>query len=161
MGSPSSSRSSGRVEDMDTDSKLVTLDANVFVAALKGDEPYSGECVEILSRVPKGFTLVEPSIMYVEVLGTLARRVGVELAERARAMLDGMMSPLLTVACSREFCLEAFKLCHEYGVYAVDSLYLRTAIEAGSVLVSLDKEDFVDRVNLGSPPVRVLHVSDF
>jgi len=74
---------------MDADSKLVTLDANVFVAALKGDEPYSGECVEILSRVPKGFTLVEPSIMYVEVLGTLARRVGVELAERARACLTG------------------------------------------------------------------------
>ena len=59
--------------------KFLTLDANVFVAALKADEPYSDECSEILSQVPEGFVLVEPSIVYVEVLGTLARRVGMEL----------------------------------------------------------------------------------
>ena len=37
------------------------------VAALKADEPYSERCSEILSRVPGGFALVEPSIVYVEV----------------------------------------------------------------------------------------------
>jgi len=99
--------------------KLLTLDANVFVAALKADEPYSVECSEILSQVPRGFVLVEPSIVYVEVLGTLARRVGVELAERAKAELDRMVNPLLTVTCNREFCLKAYDLCHEYNVYAV------------------------------------------
>ena len=141
--------------------KFLTLDANVFVAALKADEPYSGECSGILRQVPGGFVLVEPSIVYVEVLGPLARRVGVELAEKAKAELDRMMNPLLTVACNREFCIKAYALCHEYNVYAVDSLYLETALEAESTLVSLDKEYFVDRIKLKSPPIEVLHVSEF
>ena len=62
--------------------------------------------------------------MYVEVLGTLVRRVGVELAEKAKAELDRVVNPLLTVACNREFCLKAYALCHEYNVYAVDSFIL-------------------------------------
>lgn len=142
-------------------SKFLTLDANVFVAALKADEPYSERCSEILSRVPGGFALVEPSVVYVEVLGALARRVGLGLADKAKAELERMVNPLLTIACNREFCLKAYALCHEYDVYAVDSLYLETALEAESTLVSLDGEDFVDRVRLRSPPIEVLHVSEF
>jgi len=139
----------------------LTLDANVFVAALKADEPYSDECLEILNRVPGGFALVEPSVVYVEVLGTLAKRVGLELAERAKAQLDKMIGPLLAVKCDRGFCLKAYSLCQEYGIYAVDSLYLETALEADSVLVSLDKEDFVDRIKARSPSIKVHHVSEF
>jgi predicted nucleic acid-binding protein len=60
----------------------LTLDANVFVAALKEDEPYSDECQGILQKVPDGFALVEPSIVFVEVLGTLARRVNMERRDR-------------------------------------------------------------------------------
>jgi len=79
---------------------FLTLDANVFVAALKADEPYSDKCLEILSQVPERFVLVEPSIVYVEVLGALVRRVGVELAEKAKVELDRMMNPLFViVAC--------------------------------------------------------------
>ena len=37
------------------------------MAALKADEPYRGKCSEILSQIPGGFALVEPSIVYVEV----------------------------------------------------------------------------------------------
>jgi predicted nucleic acid-binding protein len=99
--------------------------------------------------------------VYVEVLGALARRVGLGLADKAKAELERMVNPLLTIACNREFCLKAYALCHEYDVYAVDSLYLETALEAESTLVSLDGEDFVDRVRLRSPPIEVLHVSEF
>jgi len=145
---------------MDTSSKKpLTLDANVFVAALKADEPYSDVCLDILHKVPSGFTLVEPSIVYVEVLGTLARRVGLELAEKAKVELDRMLNPLLVVDCDREFCFKSYTLCRDYGIYAVDSLYLGTALEAESILVSLDKEDFVDRIVDKSPPITVLHVS--
>jgi predicted nucleic acid-binding protein len=111
--------------------------------------------------VPDGLTLVEPSIVFVEVLGTLARRVNVELAAKARAELDRMLNPLLTVDCDVDFCLRAYRLCREYEIYAVDSLYLATAIEAGSVLVSLDGEDFIDRVAARSPPIKALHVTQF
>ena len=133
----------------------------MFVAALKEDEPYSDECQGILQKVPDSFTLVEPSIVYVEVLGTLARRVNVALAGKARAELERMLNPLLTVDCDMDFCLKAYTLCQEYEIYAVDSLYLATAIEAGSVLVSLDREDFIDKIAARSPPIKALHVTQF
>lgn len=140
---------------------LLTLDANVFVAALKSDETYTAACRRVLKRLADGYVLVEPSIVYVEVLGVLARRIGLELAEKAREELDEMLDPRFTVSCDREFCLRAYSLCRRYGIYAVDSLYLEAAIEAESTLVSLDGEDFVEKIRAGGSPVNVLHVSEF
>ena len=42
----------------------------------------------------------------------------------------------------------------------MDSLYLEMVLEAESTLVSLDKEDFVDRVKLKPSPMEV-HVLEF
>lgn len=46
--------------------RLLTLDANVFVAALKRDELYSDKCAEILGKIPRKFVefwLEEPAWM--------------------------------------------------------------------------------------------------
>mgnify|MGYP001138956768 CR=1 FL=1 len=141
--------------------RLLTLDGNVFVAALKADEPYSDDCSKILAKVPDDFILVEPSIVYLEVLGTLARKVGVSEALVGKTMLDDMISPILLVTCDRDFCIEAFPLCSTYDVYAIDSLYLKTALDVHAILVSLDKEDFVNRIKEKAPPIEVYHVSEF
>jgi len=37
--------------------------------------------------------LAEPSIIYQEVCGTLARKVGIEIAEQARKQLDQIIHP--------------------------------------------------------------------
>ena len=68
--------------------RLLTLDSNVLIAALKEDEPYSEKCLEILSQVPDTFILAEPSIVYQEVCGTLARKVGKDVADQARKQLN-------------------------------------------------------------------------
>ena len=141
--------------------KLLTLDANVFVAALKGDEEYSDECAEILHKLPGRFVLVEPSVIYQEVCGTLARRVGPALARRAEKLLNAILHPRLVLACDASFCKAAYILCYNYNIYSVDALYLKAALDAGAILVSLDKRDFIDRVKRRNPPIEVYHVAEF
>ena len=140
---------------------LLTLDANVFVAALKADEEYSDDCAEILRKLPRGFALAEPSIVYQEVCGTLARRVGVDVARRAEEFLDAVLVPDLVFDCDVDFCRSAYELCSEYRIYSVDALYLKTALSVGAVLVSLDFDDFVERIREAKPPIEVYHVSEF
>ena len=140
---------------------MLTLDSNVLIAALKKDEPYSQKCSEIISEVPDSFVLTEPSIVYQEVCGTLARRVGAEMADDPRKQLDMIIHLGLLTNCNRAFCLSAYLLCSEYGIYAVDAMYLKVALDNHAVLVSLDKEDFIDRVNSKKPSIEAYHVSEF
>jgi len=146
---------------MRTGRRLLTLDSNVFIAALKVDDPYSQECSKIVDGVADSFLLSEPSIVYQEVCGTLARRVGREVADAARDHLDRMIHPRLLADCGRAFCAAAYPLCSELNIYAVDALYLKVAIDSQAILVSLDGEDFIDRVNRGGLDVEAHHVSEF
>ena len=141
--------------------KILTLDSNVLVAGLQADEPYSKKCFELVEEVPESFVLSEPAVVYQEVCGTLARRLGKDMADRARRQLDLMISPALLANCDREFCTSSYGYCGDYGIYAIDALYLNAAIRRGAVLVSLDKEDFVDKVKFNHAGIEVYHVSDF
>ena len=139
----------------------LTLDANIFVAALKQDEKYSDDCAKLLELAASDYRLVEPSVVFVEVLGTLARRLGSDVTGIARDNLCKFIDPVNVFDCDRGFCLGSYSLCEQYGVYAVDALYLESALRRNAVLVSLDREDFIDKVNAKSPPIRALHVSEF
>ncbi|MEM2915523.1 MAG: hypothetical protein QXH91_09035 [Candidatus Bathyarchaeia archaeon] len=57
--------------------------------------------------------------------GTLARRVGVNVADEAREQLDRMIHPKLLVNCDKVFCVSTYPLCSEYGIYAIDAYTLR------------------------------------
>ncbi len=142
-------------------SRLLTLDSNVLIAAIKEDEPYSEKCVQILSRVPDDFVLAEPSIIYQEVCGTLARKVGIEIAEQARKQLDKIIHPKLIINCTKAFCTLAYPLCAKYDIYAIDAIYLKVAIDNHAILASLDKEDFIEKLKNKKLPIEAYHVSDF
>ena len=139
----------------------MTLDSNVMIAALKEDESHSDRCAEIISKVPGQFILSEPSIVYQEVCGTLARRVGAEVADNAKSQLDLIIDSSLLANCNRAFCVSAYPLCSEYGIYAIDAMYLKTALDNRAILVSLDKEDFIDKVDSKRPSIESYHVSQF
>jgi predicted nucleic acid-binding protein len=141
--------------------RVLTLDSNVLVAALKEDEPYSARCSEILSKVPDPFILSEPSVIYQEVCGTLARRVGAEVADDAKKQLDRLIHPTLLADCDRAFCVSAYPLCSDYGIYAIDAMYLKTALDNRAVMVSLDKEDFIDKVKSKVSEIEAYHVAQF
>lgn len=140
---------------------ILTLDSNVFIAALKTDEPYAAKCAALIEKATKSFALSEPSLIYQEVCGTLARKSGRATADKARRHLDLAISPLLLVNCDKAFCVSAYPLCSEYGIYAIDALYLNTAIRRKAILVSLDEEDFVKRVKSNGQGIEVYHVSEF
>lgn len=141
--------------------RLLTLDANVFVAALKADEEHSEACASILRKLPGRFVLVEPSIVYQEVCGTLARLAGLDIARSAERFLDSVLHPGLVYECDTSFCKAAYSLCREYGIYAIDALYLKAALDARAILVSLDERDFIQRVKRRNPPIEVYHAAEF
>jgi predicted nucleic acid-binding protein len=146
---------------MKPSSRILTLDSNVLIAALKEDEFYGKKCSEILSKVPDAFILSEPSIIYQEVCGTLAKKVGADIADDAKKQLDLIIHPRLLDSCTKAFCISAYPLCSEYNIYAIDAMYLKVALDNHAVLVSLDKEDFIDKVNSKKPSVEAYHVSEF
>ncbi|MCX8188681.1 MAG: PIN domain-containing protein [Nitrososphaeria archaeon] len=139
----------------------LTLDSNVFIAALKKDEKYSERCYEIIRKVPDRFLLMEPSIIYQEVCGTLARRVGTNVADMANKILDSLIHPMLLFTCNKAFCTTAYSLCSEFNIYAIDALYLKVALENNAILVSLDKEEFIDKINSKKSEIEAYHVSNF
>jgi len=104
--------------------------------------------------------LAEPSIVYQEVCGTLARKVGAGVANEARKQLDFMIHPRLLVSCDRAFCVSSYTLCTEYDIYTIDAMYLKVALDNYAVLVSLDKEDFIDNVRSRSPTMEAYHMSE-
>ena len=146
---------------MSDSQRLLTFDANVLVGVAKRDEPFHKKCVELLSKVPDSFFLCEPSIIYQEVCGTISRRVGSVEAREFGEQLDKLIPSEFLIDCDRSFCLTSYELCSQYGIYAIDALYFSTSIKAGSILVSLDKEDFVDKLKSNHQGVETYHVSDF
>lgn len=141
--------------------KILTLDSNVFVGAAKADEKYRKNCIEVLRLVPDRFVLSEPSIVYQEVCGTIARRVGNSEAKEFGEKLDKFVPRELLFVCDRTFCLHSYSLCSDYGIYAIDSLYLSAAIGSGAIIVSLDNEDFIDKIRKNHHNIEAYHVSDF
>jgi len=142
-------------------SRPLTLDSNVMIAALKEDEPQSDDCIALLHKVPDQFLLSEPSIIYQEVCGTLARKVDRRTADEARKQLDRIISPDQLVQCDKAFCVSAYQLCSEYDLCAIDALYLKTALNHTAILVSLDEKDFIDTVNSKRPTIEAYHPSQF
>jgi predicted nucleic acid-binding protein len=141
--------------------RLLTLDSNIFIAALKKDETYTEQCADVLSKVPKEFVLTEPSLVYQEVCGTLARKISLETAMKAKKQLDLSIDPKLLTSCDKKLCSSAFTLCSKYEIYAIDALYLEVALANHAVLVSLDKKDFIDKVKNKKSPIEAYTVSEF
>jgi predicted nucleic acid-binding protein len=146
---------------MKPNNPLLTLDSNVVIAAFRTVEPVSEKCAEILTKAAEQFVLAEPSIFYQEVCGTLARRASLEIADRARKQLDLILEPNLLANCDRSMCLSAFALCGEYRIYSIDALYLQVALTNRAILVSLDKEDFINKVKVKKTPIEAYSVDDF
>lgn len=56
----------------------LTLDSNVFISKIKGDERYSDKCGALIARVGVDFFLVEPAVVLTEVGNAVGRNMCVE-----------------------------------------------------------------------------------
>lgn len=145
---------------MTVSSSLLTVDSNVIIAALRGTEPKSQRCRDIMKFVPHQFLLAEPSIIYQEVCGTIARKVGIETANAAKRHLDTIIDSQWLATCDKKVCIAAAILCASHKIYAIDALYLHVALTYGAVLVSLDGE-FIDGLNREHLPIDAYTVDNF
>lgn len=145
---------------MVVNNSFLTVDSNVIIAALRGQEYSSKKCENILRLVPDQFILAEPSIVYQEVCGTLARKASSETASAAREHLDTIIYPQWLTSCDKKTCVASAALCAEHKIYSIDALYFHVALMRGAILVSLDKE-FINGLNSDKLPIEAYTVDNF
>ncbi len=139
--------------------KPICIDANVFIASTKGNEPYSSDCKRVIQVVADGeFYLIEPTICLTEVIRNITKYLGMEAGKTQENNLRRMVS--IWEMCDDYFCTSAGYTGALYGTYATDSLYLETALKHHAVLVSLDENDFLLRIK-GRVGIETYHPKDF
>ncbi|MBU0456432.1 MAG: PIN domain-containing protein [Gammaproteobacteria bacterium] len=139
--------------------KYLTLDSNIFIASIKGDEEYSDASTKIISRIGSDLLLVEPSIIFTEVGNAVTRNLDVDVAREELQSLRRAITVIQT--CDVEFCYRAGLTGGQYNIYSCDSLYLQTSIDHQTILVSLDEDEFVNRIKAKTKVIEVFHVREF
>jgi predicted nucleic acid-binding protein len=120
---------------------LFTIDASVFVSSCNKNETSHDDSNAFLRLVKRTETLiVEPSLMPVEVAAAIRRGCGnnqlaVEYSEHLFKLPHAIF-----ISLDNDFSLKAIKIASEYSLRGADAIYVATAIQYGSILVSLDKE---------------------
>ena len=50
---------------------------------------------------------------------------------------------------------------YEYEIFPIDALYLKTALDFNSILISLDEDNFIRKIKIKNPSIKASHVSEF
>jgi predicted nucleic acid-binding protein len=137
----------------------VTLDSNVLISAVKKNEEYSKECSEILGYVGTSFLLYQPTICITELYNAIGKTKGEPAAKKALKDFYKMVYHLEDYG-SRAQCERVGKTGLKYRVYSADAFYLQTSLDFKTMLVSLDEEDFIDRIKSKKAAFKVYHVRD-
>jgi predicted nucleic acid-binding protein len=139
--------------------KLVTFDSNIFISETKGNEKYSDKCRDMISRVGSDFLLVEPAVLLAEIGNAVGRNVSLKSGANRVIEVEKVVSWF--TSCDKEFCKKAGITGAQHGIYSTDSLYLQTALDSYSILVSLDEDDFISRLKDKNLPIEIYHPRDF
>ncbi len=139
--------------------KLLTLDSNIFISETKGNEEYSDKCSNIISRVGSDFLLVEPTVLLAEVGNAVGRNINIKSGANRVIEVENIVSWFTT--CDKEFCKKAGITGAQHGIYSADSLYLQTALDSYSLLVSLDYDAFILKLKDKNLPIEVYHPREF
>lgn len=120
---------------------MLTLDANVWIAAFDPRDRFHGESARFLRVVGlRHAQLFGPSILLVETACALARRahdttVGLAAAERLRRHPDLVLQPM-----NEDVLAAAARLGAQQMLRGVDAVYAATASVLDTALVSWDEE---------------------
>lgn len=139
--------------------KPICIDANVFIASTKGNETYSSDCRRVIEAVAGDeFYLIEPTICLTEIIRNISKYLGMEAGKTQENNLRRMVS--IWEICDDQFCTSAGYTGALYGTYALDSIYLETALRHNAVFVTLDDLDFLSRIK-ERVGIEVYHPKDF
>jgi len=139
--------------------KHLTLDSNIFISSIKRNEEYSDKCREIIDKVGKDFILVEPAILITEVGNAVGRNINIETAKMEVEAIIEMVT--IFQNCDTSFCNRAGLTGAKYNIYSADSIFLQTALDYDSILITLDEDDFLKRVKAVRAKVDVVHPREF
>lgn len=143
----------------DIKNNRVTLDSNVLISAVKENEKYSRDCKHLLNLVGTSFLLYQPTVTITELYNGIGRTKGEMAAKKSLKDFYNMVYHLEDYG-SRSQCERVAKTALKYRVYSADAIYLQTSIDFKTVLISLDKEDFIDMVKAKDAKYDVWHVRD-
>lgn len=122
-------------------SRLLTLDASVFVAACNAAEPGHASSVALLAGVKaSAVPLVEPLLLPVEVAAALRRARGDAALSREYAAMILRLPHVTWVPVATELATRSVALATAHALRGADAIYAATADWYGSILVTLDKE---------------------
>lgn len=120
---------------------LLTLDASVYVAACRSQEPGHAASRKLLACIrDQGIPMVEPMIVQVEVACALARS---GVGEKESLALSGAIAHLPNVnlvVLDELLCRQASEVGSRHGLRGADAIYVATAQRYAAVLVSLDNQ---------------------
>jgi predicted nucleic acid-binding protein len=131
---------------------MVTLDANVWVAAMDPEDRFHDASIGLLSLcASRAFELHGPSLLVVEVGCAVARRTGSPAAGES-AVRHLRRHPTLTLhPMTDQIGALAAQLGTAYLLRGADAIYVATAATLGLPLVTWD-EEVVRRGGAVSPP---------
>jgi predicted nucleic acid-binding protein len=120
---------------------VMTLDASVFVASCRPQEPGFHTARALLHVIrDAGTPLIEPAILPVEVAAALSR-TGDDPTQALEYAETVMALPYLTLlAVDERLARHAAKMAAVHGLRGADALYVASAARYGARLVTLDKE---------------------
>jgi predicted nucleic acid-binding protein len=133
---------------------MSVIDASVYVALLKPDEPAHAASVNWMrSALENELEIVAPAIMLSEVAAAITRGVGdAELALRAAENLA--KSELIQLRpVSVELGMRAAEIASQYKLRGCDAVYLALAETRNEPLVTLDQQ----QLERGSAVIEVVH----
>jgi predicted nucleic acid-binding protein len=119
---------------------LSVVDANVWIAAFLDRDAFHGRSRRWLSdEISRGHELVIPATTLAEVGGSMSRRVGQGLADRALA--DLLSTPALEiVSLSSDFATNAGLLAARLALRGMDAIYVTLALQRREPLVTWDDD---------------------
>lgn len=120
---------------------VLTLDASVFTSSCNPHEKGCEDSRALLDEIRKrGYLMIEPMLLPVEVAAALSRGRGDESLAREYAEALAELSHMMLVPVDHELARQAAKIAARYRLRGADAIYVATAFRAGSTLVTLDKE---------------------
>lgn len=117
----------------------VTLDASIWIAALRTNEPSHEVALRLLQALmERGAAFVQPTLFAIEVAGAMRRRTGdIIRARHAVERIDSLNAQI--VAIDRALAAVAAALAMEVGIPGADACYVAVSRLQKSTLITLDE----------------------
>ncbi len=118
-----------------------TVDASVFLNAFNPYEAGHAESHRLLDRLrAEAIPIVVPTLLLPELAGTVARGRQDSRLAREFARTVGRLPHMVLVPLDAMLAQRALEIAAEYRLRGSDAVYATVALQFGSTLVTLDRE---------------------